>query len=58
VPIEATPAPVVEGDESGGISGDWFIPIVILAIIAASLLIRSGWRPPVRAPSQPRNGPD
>ena len=58
VPIDATPAPVAERDDGGGISGNWFIPIVILGIIAASLLIRGGWRLPGRAHIRPKEEPD
>jgi hypothetical protein len=58
VPIEATPAPVAEEADPDGISGDWFIPIVILGIIVASLLVRSGWRPPPRASARPKKDPD
>jgi D-alanyl-D-alanine carboxypeptidase (penicillin-binding protein 5/6) len=58
VPIDATPAPVAQQDDAGGISGNWFIPIVILGVIVASLLIRSGWRPPARAPKRSPDEPD
>jgi D-alanyl-D-alanine carboxypeptidase len=48
VPVDATPVPVALRDETGGISGEWFAPLLILGVIGVTLVIRSGWRLPAR----------
>ena len=54
VPMDATPVAIAERDDGNGISGDLFIPIVILGIIVASLLIRGAGRPPRRPAPKPQ----
>lgn len=50
VPVDAPPAAAAADDEPGGISGSWMIPFAIVALIVASLVMRSGWRPLRRSP--------